>query len=117
MKKHTKLYITIIIFCLLCCIAIAVLSGYMDFFAMYGRGIITVLVGAMLMDAAAELYFILNGEDDAMDGDLVAGAEDEDGLVFRLDTPVEELLKKNHIHFNVVKEEKKRNEKANNGSP
>ena len=40
------------------------------------------------------------------DGDLVAGAEDEDGLVFALSTPVEELVQKDTVIFHVVKEKK-----------
>lgn len=43
-------------------------------------------------------------EDVRTDGDLVAGAEDEDGLVFALKTPVEELVQKDRVTFNVLKE-------------
>lgn len=38
------------------------------------------------------------------DGDLIAGAEDEDGLVFALSTPVEDLVKKDIVIFHVQKE-------------
>ena len=40
------------------------------------------------------------------DGDLIAGAEDEDGLVFALSTPVEDLVKKDIVIFHVQKEKK-----------
>ena len=40
------------------------------------------------------------------DGDLIAGVEDEDGLVFALTTPVEELVQKDIVIFRVVKEKK-----------
>lgn len=40
------------------------------------------------------------------DGDLIAGVEDEDGLVFALTTPVEELVQKDIVIFQVVKEKK-----------
>jgi hypothetical protein len=96
---------SVIIVSLLFCLAVAVLSGYVEFFAVYGRGIIISLIGVMLMAAAVELYFYLNS-DNVIDGDLVAGVDDGDGLVFRLDTPVEELIKKDRIHFNVIKEDK-----------
>lgn len=42
------------------------------------------------------------------DGDLIAGAEDEDGLVFALSTPVEDLVKKDTVSFRVVKEKRRR---------
>lgn len=40
------------------------------------------------------------------DGDLIAGAEDEDGLVFALKTPVDELVQKNKVIFHVLKDRK-----------
>lgn len=43
-------------------------------------------------------------EDGRTDGDLIAGAEDEDGLVFALKTPVDELIQKDKVTFNVLKE-------------
>ena len=43
-------------------------------------------------------------EEGRTDGDLIAGAEDEDGLVFALKTPVEELVQKDRVTFNVLKE-------------
>lgn len=43
-------------------------------------------------------------EDGRTDGDLIAGAEDEDGLVFALKTPVDELEQKDRVIFNVLKE-------------
>lgn len=106
MNKHTRVFVSVIIACLLICLAIAVLSGYIDFVAVYGHGVIIAMMGIMLMAAAVELYFILNSNE-TIDGDLVAGVDDGDGLVFRLDTPVEELIKKDRVHFNVIKEEKK----------
>ena len=45
-------------------------------------------------------------QDSRTDGDLIAGAEDEDGLVFALKTPVDELVQKDKVIFNVVKEHK-----------
>lgn len=44
-------------------------------------------------------------DDSRTDGDLIAGAEDEDGLVFALKTPVNELVKKDTIIFHVIKED------------
>lgn len=38
------------------------------------------------------------------DGDLIAGAEDEDGLVFALKTPVDQLVRKEKVIFHVLKE-------------
>lgn len=43
-------------------------------------------------------------EKNRTDGDLIAGAEDEDGLVFALSTPVEDLVQKDIVIFRVVKE-------------
>lgn len=43
-------------------------------------------------------------DDSRTDGDLIAGAEDEDGLVFALKTPVDELVRKDKVTFNVLKE-------------
>ena len=105
MNKHTRIFIGVIITSLLICLAIAVLSFYVDFVAVYGRGIIMILMGIMLLAAAVELYFVLNSNE-TIDGDLVAGVDDGDGLVFRLDTPVEELIRKDRVHFNVIKEER-----------
>jgi len=105
MLGHRRIFMSVIIVSLLLCLAAAVLSGYVEFFAVYGRGIIIILTGVMLMAAAVELYFYLNS-DNVIDGDLVAGVDDGDGLVFRLDTPVEELIKKDRVHFNVIKEDK-----------
>ena len=45
-------------------------------------------------------------EDGRTDGDLIAGVEDEDGLVFALKTPVDELVQKDKVIFNVLKEQK-----------
>ena len=43
-------------------------------------------------------------DDGRTDGDLIAGAEDEDGLVFFLKTPVDELVQKDKVIFHVLKE-------------
>lgn len=45
-------------------------------------------------------------EDCRTDGDLIAGAEDEDGLVFSLKTPVDKLVQKDKVVFHVLKEKK-----------
>ena len=45
-------------------------------------------------------------ESSRTDGDLIAGAEDEDGLVFALKTPVDELVQKKKVSFNVLKDHK-----------
>lgn len=49
---------------------------------------------------------VLTG-DGRTDGDLIAGAEDEDGLVFALSTPVDELVQKDTVIFKVVKEKRR----------
>lgn len=40
------------------------------------------------------------------DGDLIAGIEDEDGLVFALKTPVNELVEKDIVIFRVMKDKR-----------
>ena len=45
--------------------------------------------------------------DSRTDGDLIAGAEDEDGLVFALSTPVEDLVKKDIVIFHVLREKRR----------
>ena len=54
-------------------------------------GVMTSVIGALTVDSRT-------------DGDLIAGAEDEDGLVFALSTPVEDLVKKDIVIFHVQKE-------------
>lgn len=64
------------------------------------------IVGIILWVASVAVFAGVLIDDCRTDGDLIAGAEDEDGLVFSLKTPVDELVQKDKVIFHVLKDKK-----------
>lgn len=99
-KKEIAIFaITILVIGL----AILVLSNYIPFLSFWANLILTIF-GSITLFAIA--IWMPEKLEETTDGDLVAGADDGDSLVIRLDTPINELVEKNRVVFNVVKEEK-----------
>ena len=102
MAKHTIFYWTFMIVSLLVAIVDCVSLIYpIRFLSGYAEYLLMILIGQTLGVSAMELYLVLNRKG-GTDGALIAGAEDEDGLVFALETPVEELVKKDRVVFEVL---------------
>ena len=87
-------------------VAVTILANYILFFHENGRTLVLLLTG-IVGASTAIAFWNTDDQGNIIDGDLIAGAEDEDGLVFSLNTPVEELVKKDQIIFHVVKKEEK----------
>lgn len=93
-----------IVMFILCFVVLAVTMIWGDSFGLDVRWMDVVksalMVGCFLSFVVVVIYRKNGG---LTDGDLIAGVEDEDGLVFALTTPVEELVQKDIVIFNVVK--------------
>lgn len=107
MPKHTIVFWAVLIVCMLSFFLFCLSGTFpIPIFSDMTRGSMAVVLGVLMCAAAVELYLALNSKGDT-DGVLVAGVEDEDGLVFSLKTPVEKLVQKDRITFDVLREEKK----------
>ena len=101
MRKHTVVYWILQILCLIAGVLLCyVLPVYVNEITLSALLLLFGIVGA---SGAIETYLV--NKYDKVDGDLIAGLEDEDGLVFSLDTPVEELVKKDKVTFNVLRKQ------------
>ena len=100
MKKSLIIFvITVLVFSL----ALLILSNYIPFLSFWENLILTIFGSITLFAIAICMPEKL---EETTDGDLVAGVDDGDGLVIRLDTPINELVEKDRVVFNVVKEKK-----------
>ena len=101
MPKHSKVFWIILVVFMLVTVGVIAVSNYIPFFEIYGMKIVCFLLGGFLLCAAFEAGRLISDED-RTDGDLIAGLEDEDGLVIALNIPVEEIKKKSSVRFNIV---------------
>ena len=100
MEKHTKVYRIAITVYLAIVLFITIASNYISFFEIYQDPFLCYSLSVFAMISAVEL---LRTKPRKTDGDLLAGIEDEDGLVISLDVPVEELANKDFVTFKVVR--------------
>ena len=103
MLKMKKSLVIFVVIAIVFCLALLVLSNYIPFLSFWENLILTI-VGSITLFAIA--IWMPEKLEETTDGDLVAGVDDGDGLVIRLDTPINELVEKDRVVFNVVKEEK-----------
>lgn len=75
-------------------------------------GTIMIVAGFVLLFLAGWLYSKFAAR---TDGDMLAGLEDEDGLVFQLETPVNEMIKKKKVIFRVRHVDMRIREKGRSG--
>lgn len=104
MNKHSTAFHLTWIVCIICCLLIIFFEDSLPFLQSYGKIISAVLLGVVFFSWGVAMLY--ERKTPRTDGDILAGLENEDGIVIQIDLPLKELLEKDTVTFKVVREDR-----------